>query len=191
MPDRAPADSLPWSDPLPAHGAKARRERSFDLVPDAAARARIAAHLGLIDLPALRFAGRIAPQGSRDLLLEGRLTARAVQPCSVTLAPVPAPIDEPVRRLYLAEMPEPAGDEVEIPEDTDAEPLGSVVDPAAVAVEALALALPLYPRAPGAEAAAVSIAPPGAAPIADEAPKPFAGLAALRDRLGEGSGGTG
>lgn len=193
MPDQnrptADAAPLPWTAPLPALGAKARRERAFDLAPDAAARDRIVAHLGLIGLPALRFAGRILPQGRADLLLEGRLTAQAVQPCSVTLAPVAAGIDEPVRRLYLAEMPEPEGAEVEIPGDTDAEPLGPAVDPAAVAVEALALALPLYPRAPGADAVPLAAAPPGAEPLTDAPPKPFAGLAGLRDRLkGEGGG---
>ncbi|HMO07245.1 MAG TPA: YceD family protein [Paracoccaceae bacterium] len=195
MPDRDapdPADApLPWATPLPAHGAKARRERGFDLSPDAGARARIAADLGLIDLPALRFTGRILPQGRDDLVLEGRLTAQAVQPCSVTLTPVPASVDEAVRRLYLAEMPDPAGDEVEIPEDTDAEPLGPTIDPAAVAVEALALALPLYPRAPGADLAPLAAAPPGAARLDDAAPRPFAGLAALRDRLKKGEGEAG
>ena len=45
----------------------------------------------------------------------------------------------------------PDGDEVEMPEDDTVEPMPEVIDLAEVAAEALALALPLYPRAPGAD----------------------------------------
>ena len=45
--------------------------------------------------------------------------------------------------------------------------------------EALSLALPLYPRAPGAELGAQVFAPPGAEPLTDDVIKPFAGLAGL------------
>jgi hypothetical protein len=49
--------------------------------------------------------------------------------------------------------------------------------------EALALALPDYPRAPDAELEAGQFAAPGVAPMTDDEAKPLAGLAALRDRL--------
>jgi uncharacterized metal-binding protein YceD (DUF177 family) len=71
--------------------------------------------------------------------------------------------------------------EVEIPEDDTVEPLGAIIDTGAVMVEALALALPLYPRAEGAELGDLTVAPPGAEPIA-RAANPFAALSALRDR---------
>ncbi len=45
----------------------------------------------------------------------------------------------------------PTDDEAEMPEDDTAEPLPEVIDPGAVMFEALALALPDYPRAPKAE----------------------------------------
>ena len=48
-----------------------------------------------------------------------------------------------------------------------------------VALEALELAIPLYPRAPGAELGAVEAIPEGAAALEDEVIKPFAGLADL------------
>jgi uncharacterized metal-binding protein YceD (DUF177 family) len=162
-----------------------RRPVTFDLVPTAAERAALAAELGLTDLPALRLRGRIEPAGRADAVLSGQLTADVVQPCVVTLAPVPATIAETVVRRYLADWVEPEGDEIEVPEDDTAEPLPPVLDLWALLAEVLALALPLYPRAPGADFAPVIATPPGAVPLSEAARKPFAGLAALRRPAGE------
>lgn len=151
--------------------------------PNAAARAAIAADLGLLSLPQMVFDGEIRPSGKRDLILTGTLTALAMQPCSVTLEPVPAKVSEVVTRKYLADYVTPEGEEVEIPEDDTQEPMGEVIDAAHVAIEALSLALPLYPRAPGVELGDVTVAPPNVAPLSDADLKPFAGLAAL---LGKG-----
>lgn len=159
-----------------------RKPVRFDLSPDAGERAAVAGDLGLLDLPAFRFAGTVKPAG-RDVVLEGVLTAAVVQPCSVTLVPVTTHIDEPVTRRYVADWVEPEGDEVEIPEDVTVEPLPQAIDLAEVAVEALALALPLYPRAPGADLGEAVFAPPGVAPLRAEDLRPFAGLAALKDSL--------
>jgi hypothetical protein len=49
--------------------------------------------------------------------------------------------------------------------------------------EALALALPDYPRAPDAEMETGQFAAPGVDPMTDEDAKPLAGLAALRARM--------
>lgn len=167
-----------------------RKATRFAYAPDPAARAAMAADLGLLGLPALRFSGVVTPQGKGDMRLEGRLEAVAMQACVVTLAPVRAQIGEAVERTYLKDWQEPAGDEVEVPEDDSAEPMPEVIDLAAVAAEALALALPPYPRAPGAELGSAAFAPLGAAPIDLAAEKPFAGLAALRDKLEKGGQGT-
>lgn len=163
-----------------------RKPTRFDLRPDRAARAAMAAALGLISLPAFRLKGEIVPQGARDFTLQARLEAEAVQPCSVTLAPVPVTLREEVLRRYVADWQEPEGVEVEMPEDDSAEPLPEVIDLGTVAEEALALALPLYPRAPGAELGEAVFAPPGAEPIREADLKPFASLAALKDKLGGG-----
>ena len=67
------------------------------------------------------------------------------------------------------------------------------IDLGAVMVESLELALPLYPRAPGAELGEAVFAAPGAEPLKDVDLRPFAGLSALRDRLssdGEGEDGS-
>ena len=161
------------------------RPNPFELRPEAGERQALAGELDLLDLRKLSFTGEIAGQGSRDWVLTGRLGATVVQPCVVTLEPVTTRIDTDVRRTYLAEMPEPEGDEVEMPEDETLEPLGQVIDPGAVMAEALALALPLYPRKDGAEGGDAQFAAPGVAPMTDEDTKPFAGLAALRDKLGK------
>jgi uncharacterized metal-binding protein YceD (DUF177 family) len=48
-----------------------------------------------------------------------------------------------------------------------------------VALEVLELALPLQPRAPGAELGTVRVAEKGVTPLRDEDTRPFAGLADL------------
>lgn len=159
-----------------------RKPLRFDLAPDAAGRAAVAAALGLIALPAFRLQGLLRPAG-KDVVMEAALTATAVQPCSVTLDPVTTRIDEPVTRRYVADWVEPEGDEVEVPEDVTVDPLPQAIDLSEVAVEALALALPLYPRAPGADLGEAVFAPPGVAPLRGADLRPFAGLAALKDRL--------
>lgn len=176
-------DTAPWTHPWPLRGLNTRRTLEFDLKPDAAARARIAQDLGLLDLPELRLTGTLRLASRDEVVLQARLTARAIQPCSVTLAPVEARIDEAVRRRYLAELPTPAGEEVEVPEDVDTEPLPEVIDGGEVAVEALALALPAWPRAPDADLGQMVAAPPGIEPLRDEDLRPFSGLAGLKAKL--------
>ena len=140
----------------------------------------LAEELGLLGLRTLSFSGEIAPTGRRDFMLTGVLGATVVQPCVVTLEPVTTRLDVPVLRTYVAGFAEPEGDEVEMAEDDSVEPLPAVIDPAAVMAEALALALPLYPRKAGAELGEAVYAAPGVVPMTDEAARPFAGLAALK-----------
>lgn len=164
------------------------RETSFEIVPDAETRARLATDLDLLGLRKLRFAGRLIPGGARDWRLEAVLGATVVQPCVVTAEPVTTRLDETVERRYLADLDEPTGEEVEMPEDDTLEPVPAVLDLSAVLLEALALALPIYPRAPGAALDEAVFAAPGVAAMTDEDAKPLAGLAALRDRLSNGDG---
>jgi uncharacterized metal-binding protein YceD (DUF177 family) len=83
----------------------------------------------------------------------------------------------------FAGLSDPEGDEAEMPEDDTVEPMPEVIDLAEVAAEALSLALPLYPRAPGAEFAPALHAADGIAPLKDTDLKPFAGLQGLAERL--------
>ena len=159
--------------------------RAFDLAPDAVARAALAQDLGISAIRKLGFRGSVAPDGDDDLVLEAHLGATVVQPCVLTLDPVTTRIDETVTRRYLAHMPDlPEGDEIEMPEDDTAEPLPRTIDLLNVMAEALALALPAFPRADGVEPIDVSVTEPGKTPMTDDEAKPFAGLKSLRDRLG-------
>ncbi|KPQ08497.1 MAG: putative metal-binding protein [Rhodobacteraceae bacterium HLUCCA12] len=181
MTDRSP-DTPATARTLPFRVADlpTRRAQPFHLRPDAAARAEIARDLGLTGLRKLDFRGTITAEGRRDWRLEGRLGATVVQPCVITADPVTTRIDTDVLRRFLKRMPEPEGAEVEMPEDDTIEPLGTAIDPGAVMIEALAIALPDYPRAPDAELGQADFPPPGAASDAPERPNPFAVLAKLK-----------
>lgn len=150
-----------------------RAPNGFALHPDAPARRAIADELDLSDLPKLDFQGEIRAEGGDGWTLAGRLRARVVQPCVVTLKPVATSLDEEVLRRWSPHLATPEGDEVEMPDET-LEPLGQFIDLSAVMIEALALALPDYPRLAGAELA--TTAPEQPAP---DTRRPFAGL----DRL--------
>lgn len=162
-----------------------KKPTRFDLQAKPAEKPAIAADLGISAVLWFSFKGAFHPVGRRDLRLEAVLEAEVEQPCGITLVPVRSMIRENISRLYLAEWQAPTATEVEIVGDDDAEPLPDMIDVANVAIEALSLALPPYPRAPGAELGAVVHAEPGTAPLTDDAIRPFAGLAALRDKLGK------
>lgn len=176
---KAPSISLPYR----VSGLPTRKPIRFDLRNSASERAAIAEELGLLGLSRLVFKGEIRATGSRDFLLEARLEAEFVQPCSLSLAPVPGKLAEVVRRHYTENWEEPDAEEIEMPEDDTIEPLPEVIDIGTVVIEALSLALPLYPRAEGVNLGKLVAAPEGAEEIADEKLKPFAGLAALKAKL--------
>ncbi|MBQ2263396.1 MAG: DUF177 domain-containing protein [Loktanella sp.] len=178
----APLPPIPHS-PLRLADLVASRGTEFALTPDTGARSAIADALGITGIKKLRFDGKLTPQGRKDWVLTATLGATVVQDCVVTLAPVTTRLDESITRSYLAEMPEVSGTEVEMPEDDTIEPLPDTIDLYAVLTEALALALPLYPRAEGAELGQIVYTEKGVAPLTDEAARPFAGLGALRDSL--------
>lgn len=155
----------------------------FSLRPEAEILTEIKNDLGLNDLRKLSFAGQIRALGKTDWELTGRLGATVVQSCVVTLAPVTTRIDTDVKRKFIADWDQPDEPEAEMPEDDEAEPLGTWIDPAVVMVEALALSLPDYPRAEDAAMNEQQFTEPGKKAMTDEDARPFAGLAALKDKL--------
>lgn len=176
--------------PLRVAGLAARKPTRFDLVPGPEDLAALAEELGISAVRKLRFKGELRPAGRSDWLLEAQLGATVVQACVATLAPVTTRIAETVTRRYIEGLEPPAAEEVEMPEDDSQEPLPEVVDPGAVMVEALMLALPLYPRATNAaEETVVAAAPPGAAPLDESHRRPFAGLADLLARKDDAGNG--
>jgi uncharacterized metal-binding protein YceD (DUF177 family) len=163
------------------------REVTFEIVFDTSQRAEAIEQLDLLELQKLRFTGQLTPKGKSDWDLTGELGATATQACVVTLDPVKTRVDVAVNRSFLSRWEEPDPDSVsEMDEDVESEPLPDQIDLAAVALEALVLALPDYPRKEDANIKDAVFAEPGIAPMTDEDAKPFAGLAALKEKLEKG-----
>lgn len=160
----------------------ARAPLDLSYVPDERARATLAGELGVDALRRPRLRGRLVPEGQDDWRLEARVAASVVQPCVVTLAPVTTRIETRVQRRYLARPPAPPPGETEMPGDDSTEPLGRTIDLQAVLAEALALEIPLWPRAEGAALGSVQQGPPGAGPFEASASRPLAGLAEIVGR---------
>lgn len=180
MPNSAPAPStFRVSDLLQ------NRPTEFDLKLSAPQSTALCEALDLSALRKVSFRGEIRAHGKNDWELVGQMGATVIQPCVVTLDPVTTRIDTAVERRFLAQMPELDEDEeVEMPEDENAEPLDTHIDVAAVLHEALALNVPQFPRSEGAELQEAVFTEAGKKAMTDEDARPFAGLAALRDQLG-------
>lgn len=120
------------------------------LAPDEAARARIARSLDLIELPAFQAVLSVKPSAA-GWSLTGRVTARAVQRCGLTLEPLPADIDESFEiALVEGDSREPEDVEVSLDDDGPDVIEDGALDLGVYAVEQLALALDPFPRKPGA-----------------------------------------
>lgn len=172
--NRRPSANQPaWSVPV-AVADIPESGRRLDLVADAGARNAIAQAAGLVALPQLEAGFDVTRQGD-GMRLVGRVAAKVVQSCVVTLEPIESRIDEAVDLTFLPDAipaADPAGllplDAAEPPEAMR----DGVVDLGAVATEFLLLGIDPYPRKPG----AVFDAPPAG----DPASHPFAALAALK-----------
>jgi len=155
--------------------ATLRDGTDFDIAPTPAEAKALARLMDANSLRKMRFRGRLVPSGAKGWDLQATLGATVVQPCIVTLEPVTTRIDEPVHRRFLPAA-EAAGTD-----DDEIEPLGDRVDLGLIATEALALALPDYPRKPGA------VLPDEVTDDDDEVVRPVAALAAFRNKMGDGS----
>lgn len=179
------ADMLPpapFERPKEVERLRAHKAITFDETPTEAEAEAIRLSLGLRGLRKMRFQGALTPIGKRGWLVEGTLGASITQECVVTVEPVKTRIDTDVKLRFLPE----SMIEDETPEDVledDVEELGPIIDLGQVAVEALSLAMPDYPRAETADMLHVTAEPEGAAPIKDEETKAFASLAELKEKL--------
>lgn len=172
---------------IPVSRLSANQSYSFSLKLSDDERAQMAEMLDLRALKKPSLIGTLKPHGTDDWLLEARLGATVQQACVITLAPVTARIEDRVERLFVRMMPDfsdlEEDAEVEMPDDDRAEPLENVINLIDVFREALALALPPYPRAEGASLEAAVFTEDGRTPLTDQDTKPFAGLAALKAKL--------
>jgi uncharacterized metal-binding protein YceD (DUF177 family) len=174
----------PFERPQDVERLRAHKDMAFDISPTESETEAIRQTLGLRGLRKMRFQGTLGPIGKHGWLVKGALGASITQDCVVTLEAVKTRIDTEVSLRFLPE----SQIEDDTPEDVledDVEPLGPIIDLGHVAVEALLLAMPDYPRIEAAAPVQLTAEPEGAAPIKDEETKAFAGLAALRDKLGK------
>ncbi len=179
-PPSEPVFSRPVAlDSMPQNGTY-----TFSETPTEAETAAIKAFLDLRGLRKMRFSGVLEPTGTRGWRLSAELGASVTQECVATLEPVRTRIDVPVSVRFLPHDQIPERTDETVLED-DIEPLQKDIDLGAVALEALTLALPAYPRSEGAILEPVTQAPPGQEPIQESALKPFAGLADLKKKLDE------
>lgn len=168
-------DAPPWSAPLRLSEVQ-RGPRTLTLAADEPTRRRIAE---LLDLPALsRLEGEVSVAPWLDgAEVRARWSADLQQTCSVTAEDFPSTLsgDFHVRAVPADSRAAPSP-EAEVSVDPDAEDPpdvleGEVLDLGGYLVEALALSLDPFPRAPGAEFEQ---------PPEPEEPSPFAALAALK-----------
>lgn len=171
-----------WSVPLRLSEVD-RGPVRLSLEPDEAARARIAAAVGVDRVDRLKAEVTARPwlDGAE---LSGRIDAEVTQTCGVTLDPFQTPIrsDFLIRLLPPGSPNAPAPDAAEVLVDPEAEDPpevleSEVIDVGAYVVEYLLLEIDPFPRKPG----AVFEPPEPPAVIS-----PFAALAALKPKTDEG-----
>jgi len=191
MPDPIPlhAPRPEFSRPLKVSGLP-ERGLTFRETATADERAALAKRYGALGVKRIAVEGKLRREGL-GWLLKARVTARVTHACVATLDPLDQFIDEPIERMYVPGAPQL--DELldlDIDADDPPEPLGREIDLGEVAAETAALALDPYPRSDKAAPVETAAAPEGTAPLTDEdvRPKPFAGLAALKEKLEKDGG---
>lgn len=159
----------PFSRPIRLNQIGAGVTRSLDA--DEGERRALAKWLDLVAVDAFSAELSLAPSVV-GWTLKGRVRAEVTQSCGLTLAPLPATIDETFS-IGLMEAGETVEGEVEVSLDDDAPDLieNGQIDLGHHAVEQLGLALDPFPRAPDAE----FVAPEESAEIS-----PFAVLKGLK-----------
>jgi len=159
----------------------------FDLAPTPDEAAAIARLLDARGLRKMRFSGRLLPEAAGGWRLEADLGASVTQTCVITLEPVVSRIDLPVTRRFVPDLGAEGMTATSRDDDDEIDPLGDRLDLGRVALEALALALPDYPRKPGAALGTLAAGPVGPTGSAEAEVRPFAALAALRGKV-DGAG---
>jgi len=156
---------------LPQNGA------DYDISASESECAGLAERFGLVRIDGLNAKFCLEARACGAVRLSGRITARVIQTCVVTLEPVEESVDVGLNIVFRRDFEDIAPEGQEVINEADFEPLmGDSLDIGAIAAEEMALSLNPYPRA----ASAPMVGPDG-----DEAPeelpreRPFAALEAL------------
>ena len=147
---------------------------SLALAASAAEREGVARRLGLDSLGQLEASVALQPIGGGVVVAEGRIAARVVQTCVVSLEPFEQALEVPFRLVFRpGSEADLAADQTLDPESEDEVPYeGGRLDLGEAVVETLALAIDPWPRRPG---AVLDLPPSDAVPAG-----PFAALARRR-----------
>jgi uncharacterized metal-binding protein YceD (DUF177 family) len=146
--------------------------------------AQVATILSAITVKKMRITGKISPSGAKDWVLTAIAGATVTQTCVVTLVPVQTRVDNPITLTYSTDYQVEGIESVtEMTTDENIEPLTDEIDLTEVAIEAIAIALPTYPKSPGAHMETSVFAAKDVTPMTDADTKPFASLASLKDKL--------
>ncbi len=144
----------------------------------------IATVLSAVAVNKMRISGKINPSGAKDWLLHANVGATVTQTCVITLEPVQTRVDTPITLTYCADYQVDGTESVtKMTTDENIEPLAAEIDLTDIAIEAVALALPDYPKSTNAELETSNFSAKGVIPMTDADTKPFASLASLKDKL--------
>lgn len=149
------------------------------LVPDEAARRRLAGRFSITAIPAMEARVQLVREGER-VTATGRLIADVIQACRVSAEDFPVHIDEPVHLRFVPPVGEATPDEeVELTADAcdEIEYEGTAFDLGEALAQTLALAIDPFAEGPGADKFRAEHG------LDDPAPTgPFAALAALKQQ---------
>lgn len=147
------------------------------LVPDEAARRRLAGRFGITAIPAMEATVLLVREGER-VTATGHLVADVIQACRVSAEDFPVHVEEAVHLRFVPPVGENAPDEeIELTADDldEIEYEGTVFDLGEALAQSLALAIDPFAEGPNAEAFRAEHG------LSDTAPTgPFAALAALK-----------
>ena len=179
---------IPWSFPV-AVAQIPDAGLHQELTATATQRAALAVTAGVREMSQATASFDVTNVVAERVQVRGRVSARVVQTCVVTLEEVAGDIDEDIDATFAppSQIPPKAkvvtkeeGEDAEIPDPP--EPIvGGVIDLGRLAAEFLLLGIDPYPRKPG-----VVFQPPQEVPDPDE--HPFAALKALKDASGAAKG---
>ena len=158
--------------------------RTLEVAAGEAERAGLAQRFGLLAIDRLEAELALSRSGG-EVAMHGTLRAEVVQACVASGAPVPAALIVPFDILF---RPQPAAGRADEELELSASEMDVVfydraeIDVGEAVAETLSLNLDPYPRSPEADAI---LREAGVKREGEEEKGPFAGLAALRDKLGK------
>jgi len=186
-----PVLGLPITRPLALQNLSSAHPNPVDIAADAAECTDMAAFLEVEAVERARLVGELTALPAGGWRFTGRLTARLLQRCVVTLDSVPEEIDIAAAREFLPGLEEPddlpAEMEIDLGEGDPPDPLTDPIELGGLMVELIALNMAEYPRSADAEFGSQVYAGPGVTPLTDEAMRPFAKLATLKEKLDGGA----